>query len=206
MTLPEGIGLARFLRRRGRITKFVWRIPAVAGLCLLSFLLTGCFHKSTKAQNEPLAPPIVDTPPAKPAPAPTDLPPPVVSVPNQTPAPVAAAPEPAPKAPVRHKKQAPPQNPAQQAANQGPGVSAVGQLSSGDPADQRQQTIDSIANADRDLNSLNRKLNDQETKTALQIKEYLKEAHTALASGDLDGAHTLVAKARVLLSELDRSN
>jgi len=204
MTLPGAIDETRALRLRWRITKIARRIPITGVLCLFPFLLTACVHKNTQTQNEPLAPPIVDTPPPKPAPAPTDLPPPVVSVPEQTPAPVAATPAPAPKPPVHHKKPAAPASSTQQASNQGPGVSAIGQLSSGNPADQRQETIDSIASTDRDLNTLNRKLSDQEAKTALQIKEYLKQARTALASGDVDGAHTLAAKAKVLLSELSR--
>jgi hypothetical protein len=52
------------------------------------------------------------------------------------------------------------------------------------------------------LIGLNRSLNDQEQKTAAQIREFLKQAREALASGDVDGAHTLAAKAKVLLSEL----
>jgi hypothetical protein len=47
-------------------------------------------------------------------------------------------------------------------------------------------------------------LNDQEQKTAEHIREFLKQAKAALASGDVDGASTLAAKAKVLLSELQR--
>jgi hypothetical protein len=32
----------------------------------------------------------------------------------------------------------------------------------------------------------------------------LKQAHVALASGDVDGAHTLAAKAKALLTELNQ--
>jgi hypothetical protein len=83
-------------------------------------------------------------------------------------------------------------------------VSAIGQLSSGDPADLRQRTINSIAATEHGLSSITRPLNDQEQKTAAQIREFLKQARAALASGDMDGAHTLAAKARVLLGELSR--
>jgi hypothetical protein len=47
-------------------------------------------------------------------------------------------------------------------------------------------------------------LSDSDQKTADQIREFLKEARTALASGDVDGAHTLAAKAQVLLAALNQ--
>jgi hypothetical protein len=52
------------------------------------------------------------------------------------------------------------------------------------------------------LNGLNRSLSAAEKKTAAQIREYLKQGREALISGDVDGAHTLAAKAKVLLDEL----
>ena len=51
---------------------------------------------------------------------------------------------------------------------------------------------------------MNRTLNDSEQKTADHIREFLKQARAALASGDVDGAQTLVAKAKVLLDELTK--
>jgi hypothetical protein len=45
-------------------------------------------------------------------------------------------------------------------------------------------------------------MSDQEQKTAAHIREFLKQAREALASGDVDGARTLAAKAKVLLGEL----
>jgi ribosomal protein S20 len=45
-------------------------------------------------------------------------------------------------------------------------------------------------------------LSDLEQKTAAHVRDFLKQAREALASGDVDGAHTLAAKAKVLLSEL----
>ena len=38
----------------------------------------------------------------------------------------------------------------------------------------------------------------------MQIKEFLKQARTALASGDVDGANTLAKKAKALLGELSQ--
>jgi ribosomal protein S20 len=176
------------------------KLPAKCVAWLLPLLLTGCFHK-TNSQVQPLAPPIEDVPPPKPVPSPTDLPPPVVTVPNQTPAPEASAqPKETPKPPVRHRK--PPASNTQQASNGSPGVSAIGQLSSGDASDLRQQTVNSITATERGLSAIGRRLNDQEQKTAVQIREFLKQAKAALNSGDVDGAHTLAAKAKVLLDEL----
>ena len=180
------------------------KLPAWSAAWLLPLLLTGCFHKNNRAQVEPLAPPIEDAPLPKPVPSPTELPPPVITVPTQAPAPY-TNPQPAqepPKPPVKHRK--PPANSTQQASIESPKVSAIGQLSSGDPADLRQQTVNSIAATERGLSSITRQLNDQEQKTAAQIREFLKQARAALASGDVDGAHTLAAKARVLLGELSK--
>jgi hypothetical protein len=74
----------------------------------------------------------------------------------------------------------------------------------GDAPDLRRQAQDSMAATERGLNGIGRKLNDQEQKTAKQIREFLKQAREALTSGDADGAVTLAAKAKVLLSELLR--
>jgi hypothetical protein len=126
-----------------------------------------------------------------------------VTVPSQPAAPDAnanAKPQQAPKPPVKHKKPANKNN--EQAANPSSGVSAIGELSSGAPSDLRQKTSDSIAATERGLNGIHRTLSDQEQKTAAQIREFLKQAREALASGDVEGAQTLAAKAKVLLSEL----
>jgi hypothetical protein len=181
-----------------------------AGLLPL-LLLAGCFHfhKSSQTQVQPLAPPIEDAPPPKPAPSPTDLPPPVVTVPATAP-----APEPAPQTqekpnpPVKHKKTAPAPPPTsantQQASIGNPGVSAIGQLSSGEPSDLRQQTLNSIAATEHGLKEITRELSDPEKKTVDHIKEFLKQAKSALSTGDVEGASTLAAKAKVLLGELGK--
>ncbi len=180
------------------------KLSAKSVAWLLPLLLTGCFHRTQRAQVQPLAPPIVDTPPPPPESAPTDLPPPVITIPNQAPTPAAnAQTTPPSKPPVRHKKHAPSNN-TELASNESSGVSAIGQLSSGDGSDLRQPTLDSIAATERGLNGIHRKLSSQEQKTAAQIWEFLKQARVALASGDVDGAHTLAAKAKVLLDELSR--
>jgi len=189
------------------------KLPAKIVLGLLPVFLIAC-HKSQQAQVQPLAPPVEDNPPSPPSTAPVNLPPPVVTIP---PEPTKNAPTPPTKPPAKHKKPKPPDNtPAtntqttppngttQEAANPAPppGVSAIGQLSSGDGADFKKETEDLIASTEHGLNGITRTLNDTEQKTAEQIREDLKEAKEALASGDVDGAHTLAEKAKVLLQEL----
>lgn len=175
---------------------------------VLPLILTACEHKSHQIASQPLAPPIVDTPPANPAPPPAELPPPVVTVPGQTTAPQNTAqtqpPAETQKPKAHHKKPAtaPTTKDPEQASNPTPEVSAIGQLSPGDPADLQQQTQTSIASTEKGLSEINRKLSDQEEKTAAQIREFLKQAKAALASSDVDGAHTLALKAKVLLGEI----
>ena len=60
----------------------------------------------------------------------------------------------------------------------------------------------SIESTEKSLNGITRKLNDQEQKTAAQIREFLKQAREALTAGDVDGARNLAIKAKVLLDEL----
>ena len=175
---------------------------------LLPFLLTGCFqlpfHKKRPTQTRMLAPLAhpsqaiqlidIELPPADMIVAAytiynmreevQPIPPPVRHRRPPSPDDAVAAPEPTP----------PPT----------PAVSAIGQLSSGDPANSRQQTENSIADIERRLNGLNRNLSDSEQKTADHIREFLKQARAALASGDVEGANTLVAKAQVLLTELTK--
>lgn len=191
------------------------KFAAKSAAWLLPFFLTACislprpFHKN-KPPVQAIAPPVDLTPPVPPTETVVDLPPlPLVPVirPPEPPANAEAQP---PKSHGRHKKApaAPPepeQSPQEtQAVAENPGVSAVGQLSTGEPGDVKRQTVDLIVGTERGLDGIGRKLNDQELKTASQIREFLKQARTAMVSGDVDGAHTLAAKARVLLSELSQ--
>jgi hypothetical protein len=176
---------------------------------LFPFLLTGCFHRNHTAQVQPIAPPIVAPQPANPEPVTVQPAPTIAPVPAQPEKPAQQAVTPpaqeTPKPPVHHRKPAP-KNP-QVAANgsgTGTGVSAIGQLSSGDPSDFLRETTDSIAASERGLNAITRRLSDPEQKTAAHIREFLKKARAALASGDVDGAHTLAVKAKILLGELSR--
>jgi hypothetical protein len=93
------------------------------------------------------------------------------------------------------------------AANDSTEVPAIGDLSSGGAVsggatDIRRETADSITDTERGLKTLGRPLNGQEQKTAAQIRQFIRQARKALTSGDVDGAFTLAAKAKVLLGEL----
>jgi hypothetical protein len=165
-------------------------------LFLLPLLLTACVHKTNQAQVQSVAPPISNVP--KPNPEPVVLSPAA----NAIPAPALPEMKPAAQPPKPVKRSRPVSGATQQASNGSNGVSAIGQLSSGEPYDLRSRTSDSIAATERGLNGLHRKLSDQEQNTAAQIREFLKQARRALASGDVDGANTLAAKAKVLLGEL----
>jgi hypothetical protein len=193
------------------------RISLMCAVCALALmpLVQGC-DKKTQA-TQPLAPPIVDTPLPAPATVSTaDLPPPVVgdTKPAETDADAAAAKPPeTPKKPVHHPKKpaattAPGATPTETANNTGtppasPSVSAIGQLSGGASGDQRSETEETINTTEKGVNGITRSLNDAEVKTAAQIHEFLKQAREALATGDVDGAHTLAMKAKVLLTELN---
>lgn len=190
------------------------RFPAKIAMLMLPVFLTGCihfpFHTQKKTPTQVTAPPVVNTPP-EPAPPPAEIKPLPVAKPVTPPPPPVAAlqPEPKPKPPVvhRHKRAA---KPVQQAyieppalsPNATPAISAIGQLTSGEPSELSRKTQNSIESTERGLNGIHRKLNEAEQKTAAQIREFLKQARTAMKTGDVDGASTLAAKAKVLLGEL----
>jgi hypothetical protein len=191
-------------------------MSAKSAAWLLPLLLSACFNKPAHPPVQALPPPSSTSP--KPETTTVALPPSAVTIPPQ---PLVTAPPlqtaRVAKPPARRRKPkaqpaeadpgpapaAAPPAAAQQAAVAPPAVSAIGQLSSADPSDLRGETEESIKTTERALSGLGSKLNDDEQKTVAQIREYLKQAREALASGDLDGAHTLAAKAKVLLSELN---
>lgn len=186
--------------------------PARSVAWLLPFLLTGCFemslHKKHPVVSNGLAPNLQTSQSLQ-----------VVSVPVPPRDTVVAGypvynirvqAEPI-RPPAKRRKPSAPDDAAVAADTQASNapvlnaeVSAIGQLSAGDPADFRQQTESSIAAIERRLNGLNRNLSDSELKTADHIREFLKQARAALASGDVEGAQTLAGKAQVLLAELTK--
>jgi type IV secretory pathway VirB10-like protein len=86
-------------------------------------------------------------------------------------------------------------------------ISPIGQLTSGGDATNIQQRRDIeqlINNTESGLNNIKRSLNNNEQETSTQIKSFLIKAKQALTDNDLDGAHTLATKAKVLLDELTK--
>lgn len=188
---------------RSTVTSSAWLLSVLVSTALMQ----GCDHKDKNPPPQTLAPPIVDIPLQQPSTVSTaNLPPPEVVEPAKPATPPPPQPQEQPKKPAHHKKK-PASNTAQpaQEATANPSEAApnpIGQLSSASSGDQRSQAEDAINDAEKGLNGITRHLNDNETKTAAQIKEFLKQAHTALNSGDVDGALTLAKKAKVLLNEL----
>ena len=184
--------------------RFAWLLPLV---------LSACAHNTNQSRMQYLAPPLEDAPPP-PDIAPTVLPAPEYSIPKtqQT---VALPPQPIKPAPKHHKpatkgSTAAQGNPAAGAPNQmvaeaAPAEeSASGKFETPEAPDSKKQAENSIAEVEKGLSGINRRLNDTEEKTSTQIKEFLKQARTALSSGDLVGAQNLTVKAKALLGELSQ--
>jgi len=177
--------------------------PARCAAWLLPCLISGCihtpFHKSQPAQLI-MAPPIPHTQPMDLASV--ELPPAFRLIPGR-PLENLRVHDETEKPLRRHRSPSVIEIAPEVTGTQTPEVSAlVGPLSSGDPGTYRQQTEANIASIERGLNGINHPLNDSDQKTADQIREFLKQARTALDSGDVDGAHNLAAKAQVLLAAL----
>ena len=181
--------------------RFAWLLPLV---------LSACAHNPKQTQMQVLRPPLKRLPPP-PDLAPSALPQPTYSIP-QTKVPVAVPPEPVKTPPKHHKPSAKASSQVAASAAQSTQVAeaapaeenAIGKFETPEAPDTKKQTENSIAEVERGLNGIGRKLSDQETKTSTQIREFLKQARTALASGDIDGANTLAKKAKALLGEISQ--
>ena len=193
-----------------------------AALILFSAAIVGCRHKTEATPPQAAQAPVVpvstmskDTPPPQ-------LPPPQTpKVSPPAPTKVAATPPPKPHRIIHHKPkpaeqtpaatQPPAQTPAttEQAANGAPAdVSPIGQLSEAGGsvnAPRRRQILDDINSTEKGLNEIKRQLSQDEQTTATQIRTFLTKAKDALNQEDLDGASSLVTRAKVLLDELAKS-
>lgn len=183
------------------------RLPVRCVAWMLPLFLAGCFHRTQPAPKQQLAPAL----PPKPqiSPTPVELPTAASTIPTEPTQNAKAPTEQAPKPHHHHKLvdknvQEAANTPPDSTSAAPPAVSAIGQLSSGDPVDYRNETAESINSIERGLNGIGRPLSDSEQKTADNIREFLKEARAALSTGDVDGAHTLAVKAKVLLTELTK--
>lgn len=184
------------------------RLPAKICAWVLPWFLTGCwFHRNEKPPAPAVAPKVAAN---GSTPQPTPEPPPELTIPTKPRVSESRLPYESTRQPSKHKKQAvvspAPDTQPQQASSVSPplAVNAIGQLSTGDPAGARQATENSLNDIERGLNGISRQFDDQELTTASHIREFLKQAREALRSGDVDGASTLAAKAKVLLQELTR--
>lgn len=179
------------------------KLSARSAAWLIPLLLTGCFHRKTQvAQNQPTAPSIEDTSSTKPELSTSNLSPPTATISEQPLQQQQITPPPEPvKKPTRHKKPANSNTQIATAAAPAP-VPAVGNLGTNDPPNVRQSTDALIEQTEKTLNGITRKLNDQEAKTAAQIREYIKHAREEIVAGDIDGANNLATKAKLLLDEL----
>jgi hypothetical protein len=170
---------------------------------LLPFFLTACFHlhKQQPQQDLLFAPPFstVQKPPAEHP----QLPESALILP-EIPLAIGDSIEQDIPPPKHRKAYKPPQEAdnTPPVPDEAPGVSAIGNLSSGEHSNLRSETEDSIAATERSVDGLNRSLSDQDRKTVGQIREYIRQAREALGSGDVDGAYTLAAKAKAVLTEL----
>lgn len=68
----------------------------------------------------------------------------------------------------------------------------------------RNQILDDINATEKGLKDIKRPLSSDEQTTATQIRTFITKAKDALNQEDLDGANTLVTKAKVLLAELTK--
>ena len=192
-----------------------------AALILFSAAIAGCRHKTEATPPQAAQAPVVpvstmakDTPPPQ-------LPPPQTpKVGPPGPTNVAATPPPKPHRIIHHKPkpadqtpaagQPPAQTPAptEKAANGAPAdVSPIGQLAEeGESvnAPRRRQILVDINSTEKGLSDIKRQLSQDEQTTASQIRTYLTKAKDALNQEDLDGANTLITKAKVLLDELSK--
>lgn len=190
---------------RSTVTSAAWLLSVLASMALLQ----GCDHKDKTPPAPTLAPPIIDLPASQPSTVSTaNLPPPEVVEPAKPATTPPPKPQEQPKKPVHHPKKPASNNPQPaQEASANPGgssTSPIGELSGASSGDQRTEAEDTINGTEKGLNGINRRLSDAESKTAAQIREFLKQARAALNSGDDVGALTLAKKAKVLLAELNQ--
>lgn len=185
---------------------FVKSVVLLLPLCMTACSSLGSRKVAEVPEQPQKTAPAAQEPPPKPVQPPAEPLPPVMSVPKPVVTVEATKPQrkkPAHKSAVSKPVETAASTVPPPASDGGtPAVSALGQLSPGDSSDLYRQTSYSIAETEKRLNGINRKLSDSERRTADNLREYIKQAKTALAAGDVDGASTLAAKAKVLLAEL----
>jgi hypothetical protein len=183
-------------------------------LFLVTAFIAGCRHRAKvmppSAAQAPTLPVYLSEanmpPPKMPPPEPLQISPP---------GPPAPQPKPKKRRPVHHKvkhtevpaEKSPSTSQDTELAASGAGndVTPIGQLTAAGESTntpRRNEILDEINATQKGLDDLKRPLSKDEQTTANQIRTFLTKAKQALNQEDLDGAHILVTKAKVLLSEL----
>lgn len=185
----------------------------VVVLFLLSLFVAGCRHRARVLVSPAAEAPIVPVYLSE-----ADMPPPQMPPPELpkvlAPETHASAPKMRRQYPIRHRvthtevpaqQTAAGQNAEMAATGAGSDVTPIGQLTAAGESTntpRRNQILDEINATQKGLDGLNRPLSKQEQATANQIRTFLTRARQALNQEDLDGAHILVTKAKVLLAEI----
>lgn len=194
-----------------------------AVLILLTAFIAGCRHKAKTAPPPAAQAPVLPISQLEKSLPPPQLPP--VKAPKITPPTLAKATNPNPKKTTHRKPRHTETTPAeqvpakdqttsqstsatQQSSSSAPSdISPIGQLSAAGESTntpKRQEILDEINSTEKGLNDIKRTLSKDEQLTAAQARTFLTKAKDALNQEDLDGAHTLVTKAKVLLDELTK--
>ncbi|HTW44326.1 MAG TPA: hypothetical protein VMD58_02180 [Acidobacteriaceae bacterium] len=186
----------------------------LAALLLLAAFVTGCRHRTKAmppaAAQAPTLPVYLSEanmpPPQLP---PVELPhisPPSPPVPEQKPIKHRPAHHKVKHTEVQANQNPTPSQQAEIASNGGTSdITPIGQLTAAGESTntpRRNQILDEINAIQKGLDNLKRPLSKDEQTTADQIRTFLTKARQALDQEDLDGAHILATKAKVLLTEL----
>lgn len=185
----------------------------VVVLFLLTALVAGCRHRAKM-----LVPPAAEAPIVPVYLSEADMPPPQMPAPELPrilpPEAHAIARKTRRRYPVRRRvmhtevpaeQTLPGQSAELAATGAGSDVTPIGQLTAAGESTntpRRNQILDEINATQKGLDDLKRPMSKQEQSTANQIRTFLTRARQALNQEDLDGAHILVTKAKVLLAEL----
>ncbi|MGC2163468.1 MAG: hypothetical protein WA634_16280 [Silvibacterium sp.] len=186
----------------------------VAVLVLVTGLVAGCRHKAKATPPLAAQAPVLPVSQSETSTPPPKLPAP--QLPNVGPQPPAAPPaKPKKNKKVHHKpthtetipEEPAPSKPPAPTTNAASDITPIGQLSAAGESTntpRRNEILDEINTTEKSLNDLKRPLSTEEQTTAAQTRTFLMKAKEALSQEDLDGAHTLVTKAKVLLDELTK--
>jgi outer membrane biosynthesis protein TonB len=199
-------------------------------LILIGITVSGCRHQTKAtppqaAQAAPIAPATTYAKNGTSQPPPPSLPPP--ELPKIGPPAKPTSTEPAKPHKSTHHKPKPSE---QQASSGAPAASApasakeqntevaasnpptsdaspIGPLSAAGESitsPRRNQILDEINSTEKGLNDIKRPLSSDEQTTATQIRAFITKAKEALNQEDLDAAHSLMTRAKVLLDELTK--